>query len=73
MLQTARYSIDEIKAEARELVHQGRLSRQQPIYTLCAFLPSGQWHCVELELEENEYLLRDPIIDLLSSESWETD
>jgi hypothetical protein len=33
------YSLDVIQDEARHLVHDGVLSRQQPIYTLCQFIP----------------------------------
>ncbi|MFM7580600.1 MAG: DUF4327 family protein, partial [Microcystaceae cyanobacterium] len=38
-----RYTLNDIKEEAKELVYQGRLSRQQCLYTLCGFLPSGSW------------------------------
>jgi hypothetical protein len=67
------YSIDAIKEEARSLVYQGKISRQQPIYTLCQFIPPREWACVECELEECEYLLRDRIADLLGHEEWEND
>ncbi len=67
------YSIDAIKEEARSLVYQGKISRQQPIYTLCKFIPPREWACIECELEECEYLLRDRIADLLGHEEWEND
>jgi hypothetical protein len=67
------YSIDMIKNEARELVNQGVLGRQQPIYTICQFVPAREWAYIELELELNGYLLRDPIIDLIQPETWESD
>lgn len=67
------YSIDMIKNEARELVNQGVLGRQQPIYTICQFVPAREWSYIELELELNGYLLRDPIIDLIQPETWESD
>ena len=73
MLKTARYSIEAIKEEARELVAQGRLDRQQRIYCLCQFLPWEEWQCIECELERHDFLLRDHIIDLLASEEWESD
>ena len=73
MLQTARYSIDEIKEEARQLVRQGRVARQQRIYTLYQYLPPGEWHCIEGELEKNDFLLRDRIIDLLGAQEWKED
>jgi len=73
MATSVRYSIDLIKDEALRLVKQGALSRRQPIYTLCQYIPAREWAAVELELEENEFLLRDPIIDLLGHEHWEED
>ncbi|MGF1542182.1 MAG: DUF4327 family protein [Pleurocapsa sp.] len=67
------YSIDSIKEEARQLVEQGIVSRQQPIYVLCNHIPAREWVCVECELELCDYLLRDPIGDLISYETWEND
>ncbi|AFY79722.1 MAG: DUF4327 family protein [Hydrococcus sp. C42_A2020_068] len=72
-MQTISYSIDVIKDEARQLVESGVVDRQQPIYVLCQFIPPREWICVECELEKNDYLLRDPIIDLLAHEEWEDD
>ncbi|MBD2440118.1 DUF4327 family protein [Nostoc sp. FACHB-110] len=68
-----KYDIQMIKEEARHLVDKGLLSRQRPIYALCQYIPVRDWVFFELELEKNEYLLRDRIIDLLSSESWAED
>ncbi|MGE5660268.1 MAG: DUF4327 family protein, partial [Actinomycetota bacterium] len=45
------YSLDVIQDEARHLVYEGLVSRQQPIYTLCQFIPPREWACVECELE----------------------
>jgi Domain of unknown function (DUF4327) len=70
---TTRYSIDVIKDEARELVKKGAISRKQPIYALCEYIGPGEWRCVECELEECGYLLRDQIGDLLGSEIWTED
>ncbi|CAA9303394.1 MAG: DUF4327 family protein [Cyanobacteria bacterium 0813] len=68
-----KYSLDVIQDEARHLVHEGVLSRQQPIYTLCQFIPPREWACVECELEKCDFLLRDRIADLIGSEKWEND
>jgi hypothetical protein len=68
-----KYSIDSIKDEARQLIEQGIISRQQPIYVLCNYIPAREWVCVECELEKCDYLLRDPIGDLVSYETWEND
>jgi hypothetical protein len=67
------YSIESIKEEARQLIETGILSRQQPLYTLCRYIPAREWVCVECELEKCDYLLRDPIGDLVAYESWEND
>jgi len=70
---TRQYNITAIKEETLHLVEAGRVDRQQRIYTLCQYFPNGEWRRIERELEDNEFLLRDRIIDLLSQESWETD
>ncbi|WP_016949974.1 DUF4327 family protein [Anabaena sp. PCC 7108] len=68
-----KYDIQMIKEEALQLVKRGLLNRQQPIYTLCKYLPNREWNYFEYELEKNEYLLRDRIIDLLGCEDWQED
>jgi hypothetical protein len=68
-----RYTIEVIKEEARQLVEKGIISRKQPIYTLCQYIPAREWVGVECELERCDYLLRDHIGDLLSKETWESD
>ena len=73
MLATVAYSIDQIKDEARHLVEKGIIDRHQPICILCEFIPPREWICVECELEQNDYSLRDHICDLLSQETWEYD
>lgn len=67
------YSIEMIKDEVRHLVETGTVSRQQPIYVLCQYIPPREWVCVECELERCDYLLRDQIGDLIASESWDND
>ncbi|MEB3182296.1 MAG: DUF4327 family protein [Nostocaceae cyanobacterium] len=73
MVNTVKYDIEVIKDEARKLVKKGLLSRKQPIYTLCQYIPGREWVCFEIELEKNEFLLRDRISDLLGREEWEED
>jgi hypothetical protein len=68
-----RYSIEVIQEEARHLVEKGAISRQQPIYVLCQYIPAREWVCVECELERCDFLLRDRIADLIGSEEWEND
>ena len=65
------FSLELIRSTAIELVRQQRLDRQQPIYTLCQFIPAKQWFAVERELELHDFLLRDHIIDLMSHEAWD--
>lgn len=68
-----KYDLEVIKDEARQLVSKGLVNRQQPIYALCKYISDRDWPFFELELEKNEFLLRDRIIDLLSHERWEED
>ncbi len=72
-LPSIRYSLNVIKDEARQLVERGVISRQQPIYTLCEYIPPREWVCVECELEECDFLLRDRIGDLIGREHWDND
>jgi hypothetical protein len=73
MLPSVQYSIDVIREEARQLVQKGTVSRNQPIYVLCQYIPPREWECVECELERNEFLLRDRVLDLLGREDWTED
>lgn len=73
MLQSIQYSMDLIQDEARQLVQKGVVSRQQPIYALCKYIPAREWACVEIELERCNFLLRDRIGDLLGREEWDND
>ncbi|MBE9078170.1 DUF4327 family protein [Romeria aff. gracilis LEGE 07310] len=73
MLQSLQYSINLLQDEARQLVYQGVVGRQQPIYTLCKYIPAREWVGVERELEKNGFLLRDRIVDLMGREDWEND
>ncbi|BAZ40941.1 hypothetical protein NIES4101_69030 [Calothrix sp. NIES-4101] len=73
MKTTVKYDLEVLKEEARELVKKGKIQRNEPIYALCKFIPGRDWVCVELELEENDFLLRDKIIDLLGNETWDND
>ncbi|MDJ0676136.1 MAG: DUF4327 family protein [Calothrix sp. MO_167.B42] len=74
MVNTAvKYDIEVIRDEARQLVKKRLINPNQPIYALCKYIPGREWVCVELELERNEFLLRDHIIDLLGSEEWSED
>ncbi len=73
MVRSIQYSLNVIQEEARELVYKGMLSRQQPIYTLCQYIPAREWVCVEGELEKSNFLLRDRIGDLIGREEWDND
>ncbi|TVQ47334.1 MAG: DUF4327 family protein [Gloeocapsa sp. DLM2.Bin57] len=70
---TVKYSIDMIRDEVRQLLDRGFISRHQPIYVLCQYIPPREWVCVECELEKCDYLLRDQIGDLVASENWDND
>jgi hypothetical protein len=73
MKTSVKYDLEVLKEEARQLVKKGAVKRNEPIYALCKFIPGRDWVCLELELEENEFLLRDKIIDLLANEQWNED
>lgn len=68
-LQT-QYSLGVVQEEARQLVHKGIISRQQPISVLCQYIPPRDWIYFATQLEASEYLLRDRIGDLLACEEW---
>jgi uncharacterized protein YqgQ len=67
------YDITMIKDEVRHLLHKGTVSRYQPIYVLCQYIPAREWVYVECELEKWDYLLRDQIGDLIPEEKWDND
>lgn len=67
------YSLEVIQDEARQLVEKGVISRHQPIYTLCQYIPPREWVCIETELENADFLLRDRIGDLIGHEEWAND
>jgi hypothetical protein len=73
MIQSIQYSMNLLKDEARQLVQKGVVSRNQPIYVLCQFIPAREWAGVEGVLEDHDFLLRDRIGDLLGREDWEND
>jgi hypothetical protein len=67
------YSLEVIRHEVLHLVQKGIISRRQPIYVLCEYIPARDWTYFERELERQEFLLRDRIADLLGCERWEND
>lgn len=72
-MQLPAYDINIIKDEARYLIETGRISRKQPIYSLCKYIPAREWSYVEATLENNNFLLRDRIGDLIGYEVWNND
>ena len=70
---SADYDIKMIRNEVQQLVEAGTVSRYQPIYVLCQYIPARDWVCVECELERCDYLLRDQIADLIPVEEWNSD
>jgi hypothetical protein len=73
MIQSLEYSMNLLTDEARQLVQKGVISRHQPIYVLCQYIPAREWAGVECVLATHDYLLRDRIGDLLCREDWEND
>lgn len=70
---STRYSIETLRDEARHLLETGILNRQQSIHALCKYIPAREWGNLECELERCDYLLRDPIGDLVICDKWEND
>jgi hypothetical protein len=73
MLTSVTISLDVLKDDVRSLIQRKKISRRNPIYTLCRYFPDREWHCIEFELEKNDYSLGDRIGDLLGSEQWDED
>lgn len=72
-VESVRYSLDVIREEVRHLVQQGKVCRNQRIYTICQYIPAREWDYLERELEQGNFLLRDRISDLLGREEWQND
>ena len=70
---TVQYSISLLQDEVRELVQNGAITRRQPIYVLCQYIPAREWSGVECELERCNFLLRDCVGDLIGNERWDND
>jgi hypothetical protein len=64
------YSLEMIREEVRYWLKRGVIDRHQPIYTLWQCFPAREWDSLEIELEQNGFLLRDRIGDLFSQEVW---
>jgi hypothetical protein len=73
MIQSIQYSMSLLKDEARQLVQKGVVSRHQPIYVLCQYIPAREWAGIEGVLEKHDFLLRDKVGDLLGREDWDND
>jgi hypothetical protein len=73
MIQSVQYSMVLLEDEARQLVQKGVVSRHQPIYVLCQYIPAREWAGVESVLETHGFLLRDRVGDLIGREEWDND
>jgi Domain of unknown function (DUF4327) len=73
MIAIERYCITDLRDEVRGLIARGLLERQHRIYELKRFFTARQWLQVEHLLDDQDYLLRGHIIDLVGKESWEND
>lgn len=73
MTQLRQYSICDIQDEVCALISRGSVGRQNRIYELSRYFGDRQWPKIERLLEENDYLLRDFVIDLVGKESWRSD
>jgi hypothetical protein len=74
MLKEARrYSICSIQDEVRALVDKGCVGRKAQIYALSRYFSDREWQEVQKILDLYNYLLRDPVCDLIGKESWLSD
>ncbi len=67
------YSICDIQDEVRALVERGSVGRHHRIYELSRHFGDREWQKLESLLEQNDYLLRDRVIDLVGKETWLND
>lgn len=68
-----RYTLTMLQDEVYQLIQQKLINRRQPISALAKYFPARDWQWMERELEQNDFLLRDPIGELISHEEWQTD
>lgn len=73
MSTSSRYTLIMLQDEVGQLIQQKLVSRQQPISVLAKYFSARDWQWMEQELEQNNFLLRDPIGELISHEEWYTD
>ncbi len=73
MYASSRYTLAMLQDDVCQLLLRGLISRQQPIYTLSRHIPARIWEQVERELESSDFLLRDPIGELVNHEQWSSD
>lgn len=73
MSKVRQYALRDVKDEVKALVSQGLIGRQHRIYSLCAFFNYRDWLNIERLLEAHDFLLRDPVIDLIGKEVWVND
>ncbi len=74
MLQTRqRYSIQVLTEEVQSLVARGAVNKKTQLYSLSRCFGDDDWQEIEHILTLNEYLLRDPVGDLIGAESWLND
>ena len=67
------YTFNIIVEEVNALLEKGVINRFQPLYSLANYIPAREWLAVEIELEEKGYLLRHPIKEILTKQTWDND
>lgn len=73
MSEVRQYGLCDVKDEVVALVSQGLIGRQHRIYSLCSFFNYRDWLSIEQILEAHDFLLRDPVIELIGKEVWAND
>lgn len=64
-MKATKHTLTEIQDKTLQLVKKGTISREQRIYALWEYVSAREWVYIERELENNNFLLRDCIGDLI--------
>lgn len=64
-MKATKHNLTEIQDKALQLVKKGTISREQRIYALWEYVSAREWVYIQRELENNNFLLRDCIGDLI--------
>ena len=73
MSEVRQYALCDVRDEVQALMSQGLIGRHSRIYALCTFFNYRDWLKIERILEDHDFLLRDPVVELIGKEVWLND